>query len=55
MTGTKKLEPVVPIVAKPASAEQEIIPTPAQMMTEDGFAKKEGNLPSASQAFQLLR
>ena len=40
MTGTKKLEPVVPIVAKPASAEQEIIPTPAQMMTEDGFAKK---------------
>lgn len=54
MTDTKKLEPVVPIVAKPASAEQEIIPTPAQMMTEDGFAKK-GNLPSASKAFQLLR
>lgn len=39
MTGTKKLEPVVPIVAKPAT-EDEIIPTPAQMMTEDGFAKK---------------
>ena len=40
MTGTKKLELVVPIVTKQASAEQEIIPTPAQMMTEDSFAKK---------------
>ena len=39
MTGTKKLEPVVPIVAKLVT-EDEIIPTPAQMMTEDGFAKK---------------
>ena len=39
MTGTKKFETIVPIVAKPAT-EDEIIPTPAQMMTEDGFAKK---------------
>ena len=40
MTDTKKFETIVPIVAKPASTEQEIIPTSAQMMTEDGFAKK---------------
>lgn len=39
MTDTKKFETIVPIVAKPAT-EDEIIPTPAQMMTEDGFAKK---------------
>lgn len=40
MTNTKKFGAIVPIVTKPASAEQEIIPTPAQMMTEDGIAKK---------------
>lgn len=28
MTDTKKFETIVPIVAKPASTEQEIIPTP---------------------------
>lgn len=39
MTDTKKFETIVPIVTKPAT-EDEIIPTPAQMMTEDGFAKK---------------
>lgn len=39
MTDTKKFEAIVPIVTKPA-IEDEIIPTPAQMMTEDGIAKK---------------
>lgn len=28
MTDTKKFETIVPIVTKPASTEQEIIPTP---------------------------
>lgn len=40
MTNTKKFEAIVPIITKPASNEQEIIPTPAQMMIKDGLTKK---------------
>ena len=39
MTDTKKFEAIVPIVTKP-SVEDEIIPTPAQMMVEDSITKK---------------
>lgn len=39
MTDVKKFEAIVPIVTKP-SVENEVVPTPAQMMTEDGIIKK---------------
>lgn len=40
MTDTKKSEVIVPIVTKHTVEEDEIIPTPAQMMTEDCITKK---------------
>lgn len=40
MTNIKKFEAIVPIVTKPAIEDDEIIPTPAQMMIEDGIIKK---------------
>ena len=40
MTNIKKFEAIVPIVTKAEIEDDEIIPTPAQMMIEDGITKK---------------
>ena len=48
MTNTKKFGAIIPIVTKPASTEQEIIPTPAQMMTDFLEGRESLSFPKTS-------